>query len=193
MLGKVDCHIQKSCLFLLLRFPTSHFFFVTHSKQDSSSPFHCSLLSQGDQKLPSCQTNGQFWLYFTLSLLLLPSLSSLEYYLYLDFQRPQFSKFSSAVMSPYQLFLFAFSYVILNINCPLVISPIHMALHTLYILITSTFIFIAPTFLNNSPTYPTASLLPPSGNRILDSTCPNPYSLPILSNLLLYPFFTVIR
>lgn len=179
----------------ILDAPLSHlpFFFVTHAKQDSSSPLHCSLFSQGDQQLPSCQTNGQFRLYFTFSLLLLTSLSSLKYYLYLDSQRPQFSKFSSAVISFLIIFLFAFSYVILNINCPLVISLIHVALYTIYILITSKFIFIAPTFLNSSPIYPAASLLPASSKSIPDSVCPNPYSLSIASNLLLYPLFIVTR
>lgn len=92
-------------------FPPPIFFFVTHAKQDSSSPLHCSLLSQGDQQLPSCQTNGQFWLYFTFSLLLLASLSSLKYYLYLDSQTPQFSKFSSAVIS---LLINSFCFLLCN-------------------------------------------------------------------------------
>ena len=109
-------------------------------------------------------------LFYFLSQLLLTSLPSLKL---LDFQIPKFPKFPSIILNLLcQLFLLAFSYVVLNMNFLLVISPIHVALYTAYILMISK--FITPTFLNCSHIFNCLFNTLRYGNRILNPTCPTP-------------------
>lgn len=127
-------------------------------------------------------------IFYFLSQLLLISLPSLKLK---DFQIPQFPKFPSIILSLLcQLFLLAFSYVVLNMNFLLVISPIHVALYTAYILMISK--FIAPNFLNWSHIFNCLFNPLRYGNRILNPTCPS-LATPTPPSLFFYALFILIK
>lgn len=107
VLGKLNSHMGNRCLFLMLHFPISHSY-CNSCQAGLFPPLHCSLLSQGHQQFPSCQTNGQFWLYFTFALGYHWIPLFLKHYLHAASLTPHFHKFWPISLVSFATLFFSF-------------------------------------------------------------------------------------